>query len=240
MGNATSATWNDTPQAKAYCSDAFANNGAVATVYESPIYSCGTRAGTSNRDYLDCAAIYDIKFEDWLDESYVKDQFGTGFMFHIEKTLTAAVETIRTGTAAANYDPDALKRLLEVTPWPLYKALNLVAVFPELEEQMISEQVQHIGLAMTVEYITRIFRAVSGSGNGGYVSPDLMRRLQEKLAIVLAQVDQRLVLLEGTTNRSIAMTQKIESLYNQSILGNASYTRDVGAMLSGYNSTYAN
>lgn len=78
------------------------------------------------------------------------------------------------------------------------------------------------------------------------MSPDLMRDLQTKLAKVLANVDQRLVLLEGTTNRSIAMTKKIESinavmleqLYNQSILGNASYTRDVGAMLSGYNSTY--
>lgn len=251
--NTGSSDWDKTPQAKEYCSSAFSSisgsgAGPVVSVYTSPIYSCGTREGVGVRDYLDCASLYKIEFQEWLKEDYVKEQFGTGFLFHIEKVLTAAVASIRAGSQAPGYDEASLKRLLEVTPWPLYRALNLVAVFPELEEQMISEQIQHIGLAMTVEYITRIFRAVSGSGRGGYVSPDLMRDLQTKLAKVLANVDQRLVLLEGTTNRSIAMTKKIESinavmleqLYNQSILGNASYTRDVGAMLSGYNSTYAN
>lgn len=241
LGDIDNSVASSAPLAQEYCKNSF-KDGSGDGVENMNILSCPERA-PDKKDWRDCEKPETISFKVWANQDIVTKGFGEGFLFLIERNLRGAIEGAVTGTYPSGFDEKLFIGLAEIAPWPLYKAVNLAAVFPEVSDQLLAQQSNLLGLAMVSNFMGKIMRE-AGGGSSSNVDPKTIEKIQEKVVKLIAAIDQRAVLTNTLSQQAELITASInvlnnvmlEQLYSQSLLGNASFTRDVanqGAMVGG-------
>jgi len=145
----------------------------------------------------------------------------TGLLAYVGTTLTAAVQAI----AAGQPIPAAAIELMQVTPLPVYRMVNIAAVYPDVANQLVANYSQFIGYLIAqslvrswIESAAQPVPGISVSDQGGAMQKQLAAVLKSITVSVKDEsqaVDQALALQSGI----LASLQQVNDVMYQSLAG---------------------
>ncbi|AOV18765.1 hypothetical protein BJI67_16120 (plasmid) [Acidihalobacter aeolianus] len=86
----------------------------------------------------------------------------TGFEYDVLNTLAEGVYDIKNDLPIAK----SVIQLINISPFPLYKALNIAAVYPSVSAQIISDNAEALGTILALAYLRHILTTMSKGSDG--------------------------------------------------------------------------
>lgn len=228
-----------------HCSQIFSQTKAGTTANQpSGIYmiTCSETAPhlPSNTARFDqCAEIRDVghrmTLETWMGQSYVASTIGKGFLYHVVDLETSILEKIKTN--GAGYTPDEIG-LIEAAPFPLYKALNLAALFPSIQGDLIQLTAIPMAYYASAEYFQKLMRQSVGTNRAMPIPPQTFRQIAMQMKGAEDAIGKKIEDIGHQMNQVHQINEQIDqintvmlrSIHQRNLLGNAGFARDVASL----------
>ncbi len=124
-----------------------------------------------NEDYSRCEKVTPVALQDWTNG---EDLLGYGFIAHVEVILLRAVKSVQERRPLS---AEALG-LIHSAPLPLYKAINIAAVYPAVSKNIIHNNAVILAHLMAQEYFRHILSEATLIRQGGLAPPpEIVREL---------------------------------------------------------------
>lgn len=171
----------------------------------------------------------------WMSQGYVQTAMGRGFLRHILDLQKSILDKINTGGPAYTA---AEIGLIEAAPFPLYKALNLASVFPEIAADIMEMTGVPLAYMEAAAFFTKTIAQAAKKTEASPVPTEFVIALQQGISDAEQQVSQNIVQMFESMNRITLINQQIEdinaimlkSLHQRNLMGNASMAADVAAL----------
>lgn len=195
------------------------------------IIVCSEGATPNLDEYEICADPKKITYDEWFQRGYVQNVFGQGLLYHTLKTLHDVARRFQLGEALT----PAEINFVSAAPFPLYKALNLSAVFPDLGALLIMANARPFAYLLAHEYLNRYYRTARLQTSRSKVGE---KNLSAVITILYkaSQMQNEAVDKEFRwQDRATAWNMKIQSIesamlrdvYARSLLGNYQFSADL-------------
>lgn len=151
---------------------------------------------------------------------------GPGLMVYVAKTLTAAVNAIENNQQL----PAGTLQLMQITPLPLYRMLNIAAVYPTTAGQLVSTYSRFIATLVAQSIVTQWMEAPSSESGGNTPGASKEAAMQAMQAVAQAISDST-----GTPGGTIKTVMDTENgiLAELQTVNNAIYQQMAGTGIEG-------
>lgn len=139
-----------------------------------------------------------------------------GFLYYIHTQLTGAVEKVANNQALSVEDI----QFIQHAPLPLYKAINLAAVYPNASKQLIENNTLMLGFLYADAYFRHLIEEIKKNSEPSDVPADLIKALMESQTQMFEVQNHNLQLIDNMLNRQqvfMAQIKKIESIMQTTI-----------------------
>ncbi len=159
-----------------------------------------------------------------------------GLIAYVGTTLTQAVQNITSGQPI----PAAAIELMQITPLPVYRMINIAAVYPDVAQQLVANYSAFIGYLIAQQVVMSWIDAPTQPVQGIAVS-DLGGAMQQQLTDVLKGIQASVKDQGKTVSRALTLQSGIlaslqqvndvmyQSLAGSGIQGNLMFTQGLAA-----------
>lgn len=157
-------------------------NGGTNNLLVSANAFCDTRVGSGS----DGLQIYQCPDDDCYEMETVNlddSDLGTGFLYIVLNELQGAINNVATNQPLT----DTQKALISQAPFPLYRAINVAAISPELAESIVLPHAQSLSYMIALEYLKDIFRQGSQSALSHKLKPAVMASILDAMSDLKVQ-----------------------------------------------------
>lgn len=205
--------------------------GRVADLMDSADTFCESRIGAGGNTM----EVYSCPDDDCQKMKPVtvdtKTGLGKGFLYIVIEELGKAIDNV------ANDQPltDTQKGIISQAPFPLYRAINVAAISPDLAESIVMNHAQALSYMIGLEYLKDLFRQSSQSSVASELSPELMTAIYDSLSDLREQsfqVAEQLSILSETSQQIMGSVERINKAALASNLAqgitDSAFARSVG------------
>lgn len=194
----------------------------------------GTEGEAVNTTYLEgnnfehffrCNNPQPIPLNVWASSAHAKTLLGGGVLFDTLTMLGAAVNSVRMGLPI----PDRTLALMERSPFPLYRLVNIAAIYPGGESYFYEGTGFYISTILAYELMEQMMRQIYRQGTNTNAYSGQMAKVSVQAMLEASQSASQFVdrVAIGET-RALEFTQRIEtlersvlrSIYQRNLLGN--------------------
>lgn len=220
-----------------YCDEIFStsSSGPNPNPHAYRMNRCGI-GGASMLEKMHCLRITTPTLKEYLeDDPRARAALSGGFLRLVRQTLEGAVDDVVKDVEVR----EEARRLISISPFPLYKAINLAAVYPSISRELITNYSETLAFYLAQQYfhhaITSARRHTSAEGLP--VSSDVVElaqtasaNIQQKISTKFQQIQSQMQYIEAIQ----AQVQQIEgailnSIYHRDLLGNQAFSRDIAS-----------
>jgi len=244
------------------------SGGGTITAATIQIYVCsddsslstGLISGTENMVYFTkCYSaqqpyVSKINLAKWAKRGYVESVLANGTigmavarLYSVSKKIQGIGGAGCTGNYSISDSPDAGNTtlcpeeiaLLENAPFPLYKVVNLAALYPALRKPLFDVYGRIMGLMMAEQYLMNYVRGAQQFATQQPVSSkmgqEIIWQLDEQITSIQDQLKSALDRVGADLERATILTEQINRLeqrlrndiFNRQILGNQAFSQSV-------------
>ena len=156
---------------------------------------------------------------------------GPGFLRIVIRELSGAINNVASDQPLTTVQ----KSLIAQAPFPLYRAINVAAISPEIATSIVMSHAQALSYMIGLEYMKDIFRQARQSSSRSELRPELMLAVTESLSALRDQSFQaveQLSIVSETSQQIMTSVEKINkaALANNMALGitGSSFARAAG------------
>jgi conjugative transfer pilus assembly protein TraH len=91
-----------------------------------------------------------------VNSTELSNKFSEGMAFRVMRILKTAVNAVKNNQPIAQEAID----LIKISPFPLYKVINIAAVYPDLAEKIIQDNSQALGILLAIAYEKEMINSV--------------------------------------------------------------------------------
>lgn len=187
---------------------ATANNGNAFTVI-----AC---AGDFVKDWNECTDIKAMPLQEWKTIVSGSDSpqamYQDGFLFYTMRSLLEGVDAIEQGTVAI---PESALRLIEAAPFPLYKLMNMAALYPGARGILMGDSGVMISYLLAENYMNQI---IVGSYRNRSILPK-SKQSWEQMNILIKMIGETtrdmVVIIDQAQERAERFSQRIAQMERQ-------------------------
>ena len=226
----------DYPITQSYCVGSEENGGHAGAAMSSAELkrmswiSCGG-------DYEECRNPQLISLDENTADDIVKRVLGNGFMMHVEMTLREAIEAAK----ADEEIPQNAKELIAASPLPLYRAINLVTVYPATAERLIESNVVMLSYMMSNAFFRHILNETVKNKRPDNFPSQLHKALRTGLVHLGDSVARGEEKYDALLNRQMMFVSVIQQMervmqdevWTYSTMGNALFADAIGSGVTG-------
>lgn len=160
-----------------------------------------------------------------------------GFLYLVHKTLTDAAKKV-----AANQALEAPEiAFIQSAPLPLYKAINVAAVYPTVAMQLIENNAMMLGYLYADAYIRQTIEDIRKNAGPSKVPADLIKALMDAQTEMFEKMDIKMQFIDNMLVRQqvfMAEIKKVErvmqdTIWSRGMMGNQLFTQNVMSSVSG-------
>lgn len=192
-----------------------------------------------------------IPLTQWVDRSYVENTIKHGTLAMSVAIMQNIIRKVADSTAApgcpsgspapgTNLCPREIA-FLEAAPFPLYKVVNLAAIFPAMRPKVYEVYGVMMGYMMAREFYLNALQRAGQFSNGGQSSPNRDRiakqvqmnfaELGKAMAAVMDDLTQSMLRAQALTANIRRMEQRLrDNIFARHLLGNQAFTFDVSGL----------
>lgn len=234
--------FNDNNSAHVQCRKYLQNSG-VDDNDGWRIYSCSGADTNSGRalDPLegkyDCLTVEALSREEYFDrDAEAKEALAGGFLIETHRILSTAVQDV----IADNEISDEAKALISTSPFPLYRALNLAALYPGVAVQIIETYSVIIASYLAQHFLVQSIDAARKHAQveGAQQIPativegmhEFIQQIDVQIGNTFEEITKHIRFVEGIEAQIQQVEASIlESIYHRDLLGNGKFARDIAA-----------
>lgn len=198
-------------------------------VNQQPIWDCDP---ATNSGYGQCLKVV-------LREAGASSLAGSGYLPKVLNLLSAGVQAVRNNDQ--NGLPRELIELIQVSPVPLYQAINAAAVYPDAGEQLVAMMGEYTAQLLVYADLREMLRKAEAIQGDMKLKPEQlqnvyeflggMRATMERARLQLAQsVTMQEALMEQIRRLNLAMQREVMT---EDMLGPARFSTTVNSAVQG-------
>lgn len=156
---------------------------------KTTILTCQNTSDLIQDAYTECKNIRQVKVGDWeLGNKYFGSQ---GFLQYVESTLKGAVETVQNNQESTvdGFKWENFVSLVNATPLPIYRMVNLAAIYPGLADSMNKSFSTFIAHHLAQSYFRHLFLVARKVRGEVKMDPKVYSAVMKIMNKVDAQVD---------------------------------------------------
>ncbi len=149
------------------------------------------------------------------------DDFGAmdGFLYHIYYLLKSSIDKVKTNQALS---PREIQ-FIQSAPLPLYKAINLAAVYPYAAEQLVDNNALMLAYLYADAYFRHLVEEVKKNAEATDVSSDIIKALLEMQATMFEKQAVELQFIDNMLARQDIFLKQIHRI--EAIMQNTIWSR---------------
>jgi len=214
--------YSDIPVVQKYCLD-----GDVSIPESYHVYQCD--------EYTKCLHPQKVSVADWKNAGSMGDR---GFIAMVYEILMGAVDDAAQGKKLS----DEAIALIQSSPIPLYKAINIAAVYPSVAESMVETNTLMISFMLADSYFRFIITEAYRQNSASSIPGDLVKRVLEAATRFNEGMSEKIVQIDNLLVRQQRFMSQINQINNvmqnqvfsRGLMGNQVFVKDLSSAVAGH------
>jgi hypothetical protein len=172
-----------------------------------------------------------VSYQDWLTG---KNWQFNGFMFEVVNGLMKAIEAVE--TAAPGGIPQKSLELLNIAPFPLYKVINIAAVYPSVATNLVEGNAEILAGLLAQQYFNDIVKTMGSRKDMVALPPSMAQEVRTLLMVMQERTETRVAKTNELMTLQLALMKQVNdinesiqtNLMPQGILGNQTFGANAG------------